>query len=51
MKMLGFWEFFSQSTSNPQKALKAIKKATNPIKYRQAVAQILATEIKIASSI
>ena len=51
MKMLGFWEFFSQSTSNPQKVLKSIKKATNPIKYRQAVAQILATEIKIASSL
>ena len=49
MKMLGFWEFFSQSTSNPQKVYKAIKKATNPIKYRQAVAQILNAEIKLAN--
>ena len=48
MKMLGFWEFFSQSTSNPQKTYKAIKKATNPIKYKQAVAQILRTEMKVA---
>lgn len=45
MKMLGFWEFFSQSTSNPQKTLKAIKKASNPVKYRQAVAQIIANEV------
>ncbi|MGB3343785.1 MAG: tRNA-dihydrouridine synthase family protein [Aequorivita sp.] len=48
MKMLGFWEFFSQSTSNPQKTYKAIKKATAPIKYKQAVAQILYTEMKVA---
>lgn len=46
MKMLGFWEFFSQSTSNPQKTYKAIKKATNPVKYKQAVAQILNKEMK-----
>ncbi len=32
LKMLGFWEFFSQSTSNPQKTFKAIKNATNPFK-------------------
>ncbi|TXE07369.1 tRNA-dihydrouridine synthase family protein [Gelidibacter salicanalis] len=44
MKMLGFWEYFSQSTSNPQKTLKAIKKAANPVKYRKAVAEIIATE-------
>ncbi len=44
LKMLGFWEFFSQSTSNPQKTFKAIKKATNPFKYKQAVAQIIANE-------
>lgn len=49
MKMLGFWEFFSQSTSNPKKTYKAIKKADNPIKYRKAVDQILNGEIKIAS--
>jgi len=47
MKLLGFWEFFSQSTSNPQKTYKAIKKATNPIKYKQAVAEILTNEMKI----
>jgi tRNA-dihydrouridine synthase len=41
MKMLGFWEFFSQSTHNPQKVYKAIKKAGNPYKYKQAVADIL----------
>jgi len=48
MKMLGFWEYFSQSTSNPQKTYKAIKKASNPVKYRQAVAQIINNELKIA---
>ncbi|WP_417443735.1 tRNA dihydrouridine synthase [Joostella sp.] len=47
MKMLGFWEYFSQATSNPQKTYKAIKKAGNPIKYRQAVNMILNTEAKI----
>lgn len=47
MKMLGFWEFFSQTTSNPQKTYKAIKKATNPIKYKQAVAEILSKEMKL----
>lgn len=47
MKMLGFWEFFAQSTSNPQKTYKAIKKATNAIKYKQAVAEILSKEIKL----
>lgn len=44
MKMLGFWEFFSQSFSNPQKTYKAIKKANNPVKYKQAVATILNNE-------
>ncbi|WP_044399510.1 tRNA-dihydrouridine synthase [Lacinutrix sp. Hel_I_90] len=44
MKMLGFWEFFSQSFDNPQKTLKAIKKAGNPKKYQQAVATILNNE-------
>lgn len=51
MKMLGFWEYFSRSTSNPQKAYKAIKKASNPAKYRQAVDQILHTEMKIGSTL
>ena len=46
MKMLGFWDYFSQSTSNPQKTLKAIKKAANPVKYRKAVAEIIAAESK-----
>jgi tRNA-dihydrouridine synthase len=41
MKMLGFWEFFSQSFPNPQKTYKAIKKAGNPRKYQEAVATIL----------
>ncbi|WOC40948.1 tRNA-dihydrouridine synthase family protein [Polaribacter sp. HL-MS24] len=40
MKMLGFWEYFSQSFSNPQKTYKTIKKAGNPAKYQQAVASI-----------
>ncbi|MBT2161953.1 tRNA dihydrouridine synthase [Zobellia barbeyronii] len=44
MKMLGFWEFFSQSTHNPQKVYKAIKKAGNPFKYKQAVGEIIAAQ-------
>ncbi|AUS05182.1 tRNA dihydrouridine synthase [Pseudotamlana carrageenivorans] len=51
MKMLGFWEYFAQSTSNPQKVYKAIKKASNPVKYKQAVSQIINSEMKIKSSI
>ena len=39
--MLGFWEYFSQSFSNPQKTYKKIKKATNPKKYEIAVREIL----------
>jgi tRNA-dihydrouridine synthase len=49
MKMLGFWEFFSQSSSNPQKTYKAIKKAGNPFKYKQAVSAIFANERKLKS--
>ena len=49
MKMLGFWEFFSQSCSNPRKTYKTIKKATNPFKYQQAVKLILNNERKIMS--
>lgn len=41
MKMQGFWEFFAQSFSNPQKTFKKIKKANNPRAYQQAVAEIL----------
>ena len=44
MKMLGFWEYFSQSFSNPQKTYKKIKKAGNPKVYTQAVAEILNNE-------
>jgi tRNA-dihydrouridine synthase len=44
MKMQGFWEFFSQSFSNPQKTFKKIKKANNPRAYQQAVAEILKNE-------
>lgn len=44
MKMQGFWEFFSQSFSNPQKTFKKIKKANNPRAYQQAVREILNSE-------
>lgn len=44
MKMLGFWEYFSKSFSNPQKTYKKIKKASNPRAYTQAVAEILNNE-------
>ena len=44
MKMLGFWEFFSQSFDNPQKTYKKIKKAGNPKNYQLAVSEILKTE-------
>ncbi|TYP99253.1 tRNA-U20a,U20b-dihydrouridine synthase [Tenacibaculum adriaticum] len=44
MKMLGFWEYFSKSFSNPQKTYKKIKKATNPKKYQLVVKEILSGE-------
>ena len=44
MKMQGFWEYFSQASSNPQKAFKKIKKANNPKAYQQAVREILNNE-------
>jgi tRNA-dihydrouridine synthase len=44
MKMQGFWEYFAQSTSNPHKAFKKIKKANNPKAYQQAVREILNNE-------
>ena len=47
MKMLGFWELFSQSFSNPQKTYKKIKKASNPYKYQAAVAEIFSSEEKL----
>ncbi len=44
MKMQGFWGYFSQSFSNPQKTFKKIKKANNPKDYQLAVAEILKSE-------
>ncbi|PWH87202.1 tRNA dihydrouridine synthase [Brumimicrobium oceani] len=46
MKMQGFWQYFAETTSNPHKTFKAIKKAQNPQKYRQAVDKILRTEME-----
>lgn len=40
MKMLGFWEYFSESFSNPQKTYKKIKKAGNSKNYEVAVKEI-----------
>ena len=44
MKMQGFWEYFAQSFSNPQKTFKKIKKVNNPRAYQQAVRDILNNE-------
>jgi tRNA-dihydrouridine synthase B len=44
MKMHGFWEYFSQSFSNPQKTYKKIKKSGNQRGYKQAVLEILNNE-------
>ena len=44
MKMLGFWEYFSTTFSDPQKTFKKIKKAKNPGEYQQAVREILNKE-------
>lgn len=44
MKMLGFWEYFSQSFDNPQKVYKKIKKAKNIQNYQVAVSEILANK-------
>ena len=41
MKMLGFWEYFSEAFDNPKKTYKKIKKAGNPIAYQAAVKEIL----------
>ncbi|SNR70449.1 tRNA-U20a,U20b-dihydrouridine synthase [Maribacter sedimenticola] len=41
MKMQGFWEYFSQSFSNPHQTFKRIKKANNPRAYQQAVRENL----------
>ena len=40
MKMLGFWEYFSESFSNPQKTFKKIKKAGNSKNYESSVKEI-----------
>ena len=40
MKMLGFWEYFSESFSNPQKTYKKLKKAGNSKNYEAAVKEI-----------
>jgi len=50
MKMLGFWEFFSQSFDNPQKTYKKIKKASNPKNYQVAVKDILKAERALKNS-
>ena len=44
MKMLGFWEYFSQTFPDPRKTYKKIKKASNPRKYQVAVNEILRGE-------
>ena len=44
MKMLGFWEYFSESFSNPQKTYKKIKKAGNSKNYEIAVKEIFKGE-------
>ena len=44
MKMLGFWEYFSTSFSNPQKTFKKIKKAQSPRAYHEAVKEIFNSE-------
>ncbi|PCI34091.1 MAG: dihydrouridine synthase [Flavobacteriaceae bacterium] len=44
MKMLGFWEYFSQSFSDPRKTYKKIKKAGNARNYHKAVDEIFGNE-------
>ncbi|CAM4035480.1 MULTISPECIES: tRNA dihydrouridine synthase [Flavobacterium] len=44
MKMLGFWGYFSNSFSDPQKTLKKIKKASSPRAYQEAVKEIFKRE-------
>jgi tRNA-dihydrouridine synthase B len=43
MKMLGFWEYFSQVFPDTQKTFKKIKKAQNSRVYEQAVKEIFAS--------
>ena len=44
LKMLGFWEYFSTSFSNPHKTFKKIKKAKNINAYEDAVKDIFEKE-------
>jgi tRNA-dihydrouridine synthase B len=44
MKMLGFWDYFSTSFSNPQKTFKKIKKAQSTRAYQEAVKEIFKSE-------
>lgn len=44
MKMLGFWEYFSESFTDSKKVYKKIKKASAPRAYHQAVAEILKSQ-------
>lgn len=44
IKMTHFWEYFSNSLSNPKKAFKKVKKAKNLIAYEKAVKSILEDE-------
>ncbi|NIJ46238.1 tRNA-dihydrouridine synthase [Wenyingzhuangia heitensis] len=44
MKMLGFWEYFSQSFDDPRKVYKAIKKNGSPRNYRATVNEIFAKQ-------
>ncbi|CDF80160.1 tRNA-dihydrouridine synthase [Formosa agariphila KMM 3901] len=44
MKMLGFWEYFSQSFNDPKKVYKAIKKNGSPRNYVATVNEIFAKQ-------
>ncbi len=48
MKMLQYWEYFSQTFSNPKKVVKKIKKANTIEAYDNAVREIFETEEKLA---
>jgi len=45
MKMLGFWEYFSQSFSDSRKTYKKIKKAGNAKNYHKAVEAVFSNEL------
>jgi tRNA-dihydrouridine synthase len=48
MKMLHYWEYFSQTFSNPKKVVKKIKKANTIEAYDNAVREIFETEEELA---